>query len=42
MNHWLFVVAAYAIALGATGLLLLLSWRLMRRAEAASEDRSRR
>jgi len=42
VNHWAFVIAAYAIALGATGLLLLLSWRSMRRAEAACEDLSRR
>ena len=38
MNHWAFVIAAYAIALGATVVLLLLSWRSMRRAERAAED----
>ena len=38
MNHWAFVIAAYAIALGATAVLLLLSWRSMRRAERAAED----
>ena len=42
MNHWPFVVAAYAIALGATALLLLVSWRSMRRAEADSEAAARR
>ena len=38
MNHWSFVIAAYAIALGGTALLLLLSWRSMRRAERAAQD----
>ena len=36
MSHWLFVLAAYSVALGATGLLLLLSWQSMRRAEDLS------
>ena len=34
MSHWPFVIAAYAIALGATALLLVLSWTSMRSAEA--------
>ncbi|HET9354927.1 MAG TPA: heme exporter protein CcmD [Sphingomicrobium sp.] len=38
MSHWPFVLAAYAIALGATAVLLLLSWRSMRRAEQAAQD----
>ena len=38
MNTWSFVIAAYAIALGATLLLLSLSWRSMRRAERAAQD----
>ena len=42
MNHWAFVIAAYAIALGATAVLLLLSWRSMRRAERAAEDAAAR
>ena len=42
MNHWPFVVAAYAITLGATGLLLLASWRSMRVAEAQAEAATRR
>ena len=37
MNHWHFVIAAYAVALGGTALLLLLSWRSMRCAEEAAE-----
>jgi hypothetical protein len=41
MSHWPFVLAAYAITLGLTGLLLLLSWRWMRRAEAQAENATR-
>ena len=37
MSHWPFVIAAYSIALGGTALLLLFSWRSMRRAEKAAE-----
>ena len=33
MNPWPFVVAAYAVTLGATGALALISWLAMRRAE---------
>ena len=33
MSPWPFVVAAYAVALGATGVLAGLSWLAMRRAE---------
>ncbi|QIK96018.1 heme exporter protein CcmD [Sphingomonas sp. HDW15A] len=42
MNHWSFVIAAYVITLGLTGVLLLLSWRWMRRAEAQAESAARR
>ena len=42
MSHWPFVLGAYAIALGATLLLLLQSWRSMRRAEAEGEAATRR
>ena len=43
MSHWPFVIAAYAIALGATLLLLVLSWLSMRSAEAeASKLRERK
>ena len=34
MNQWSFVIAAYAIVIAATVLLVLVSWRAMRRAEA--------
>jgi hypothetical protein len=37
MNPWPFVIAAYAVALGATAVLLLLSFVSMRRAEAEAE-----
>ena len=37
MNHGPFVIAAYAIALGSTAVLLLMSRRAMRRAEQAAE-----
>lgn len=37
MNHWAFVSAAYiVVSLGAGGMALL-SWRAMRRAEAAAD-----
>jgi len=38
MNAWPFVIAAYAVALGGTGAVALLSWRAMRRAEAIVSD----
>ena len=34
MNHWPFIVAAYAITIAATIALTLWSWAVMRRAEA--------
>jgi len=37
MNPWPFVIAAYALTLLATAALVLLSWRSMRKAEAAVE-----
>jgi hypothetical protein len=37
MNSWPFVVAAYAVAIGLTALLLLWAFASMRRAEAAAE-----
>ena len=37
MNHWPFIVAAYGLAIGGTGLLTLASYRAMRRAEARAE-----
>ena len=37
LNHWSFVIAAYAITLGGTALLVVTSWLAMRRAEARRE-----
>ena len=37
MNPWPFVIAAYAIAIGLTALLLFASFAAMRRAEAAAD-----
>jgi len=42
MNPWPFVIAAYAIALGGTALLLLWAWRAMRVAEAQADALKRR
>lgn len=36
MNHWPFIIAAYAVAAIGVGGLSLVSWRAMRRAEAAA------
>ena len=33
MNHWPFIVAAYAVTLGAAGVLTLVSYIEMKRAE---------
>ena len=38
MNPWPFVTAAYALTFLATAALVLLSWRSMRKAEAAAEQ----
>jgi uncharacterized membrane protein (DUF485 family) len=37
MNQWAFVIAAYAVAIGATAALLILSFISMRRAEAEAD-----
>ena len=37
MNPWPFVAAAYAVTLGVTALVVLLSWRAMRSAEGGTE-----
>ena len=42
MNHWPFVIAAYALALGSTFVLVLSSWAAMRRAESGAEAVTRR
>lgn len=34
MNHWPFIIAAYALTLFGTGWLSIASWRATRRAEA--------
>lgn len=36
MNQWLFVIAAYAVVIGATLVLAIASFLSMRRAEAAA------
>ncbi|MBX3595230.1 heme exporter protein CcmD [Sphingomonas sp.] len=35
MNHWPFIIAAYLITAIAVGAISIVSWRAMRRAEAA-------
>ena len=42
MNHWLFVTAAYVIAVGGTVALLLWAYVTMRRAEAAADELKRK
>ena len=37
MNHWPFILAAYAVALGGTGWLTVHSFAAMRRAEKQAE-----
>lgn len=37
MNHWPFIIAAYAIVALAATALAWTSWRAMRRAEAAAD-----
>ena len=37
MNHWPFIIAAYALTLIGTAGLALWSWSAMRRAEAEAE-----
>ncbi len=41
MNHWAFVIAAYAVTLLATAGLLAWSFASMRKAEAAAEELKR-
>lgn len=38
LNQWQFVIAAYAVGLGATVVLLAQSWLAMRKAEARREQ----
>ena len=37
MNQWSFVLAAYGVTVFATVVLLVASWRAMRRAESAAD-----
>lgn len=37
MNHWPFIIAAYGVTLAASVAVAWISWRAMRRAEAAAE-----
>jgi heme exporter protein CcmD len=41
MNHWPFIIAAYGIVAAGMALLIVASWRAMRRAERAVEDMRR-
>lgn len=38
MNHWPFILAAYAVVVVGVGGLSLASWRAMRKGERAVED----
>ena len=42
MNPWPFVIAAYALTLGGTALLLGWAWRSMRNAERQADSLKRR
>ncbi len=42
MNPWPFVIAAYAIVLGGSGVLTLWAWRSMRAAERLADEVTRR
>jgi hypothetical protein len=42
MNHWAFVAAAYAVVAFGASAFAGLSWRAMRRAEAAADALTRR
>jgi len=42
VNQWSFVIAAYAIVLGGSALLVLWAWHSMRAAERRSDEVTRR
>nr|WP_298930031.1 heme exporter protein CcmD [uncultured Erythrobacter sp.] len=42
LDHWDFVIAAYAIGLGALALLIAWSWMAMRKAEKRRDEVKRR
>ncbi len=39
MNHWAFIIPAYAAVIAGVGILLVTSWRAMVRAERAAGQR---
>ncbi len=42
LDHWDFVIAAYAIGLGALAMLIAWSWQTMRNAEKRRDELKRR
>ena len=42
MNHWPFIIAAYAIVLGGSAALTIWAWSSMRAAEKFADDVTRR
>ena len=42
MNHWPFIIAAYAIVLGGSAALAIWAWRSMRVAEKFADEVTRR
>lgn len=42
LDHWDFVIAAYAIGVGGLALITVMSWRAMRRAEQRRDEVKRR
>ena len=42
MNHWPFIIAAYAIVLGGSAALAIWAWRSMRVAEKFANEVTRR
>jgi hypothetical protein len=42
MNQWAFVIGAYALTFLGTGAISLMSWRMMRSAEARAQRQSDR
>ena len=42
MNHWPFIIAAYAIVIGGSGALTAWAWASMRAAERLADEVTRR
>ena len=42
MNHWPFIIAAYAIVVGGSAALTIWAWRSMRAAEKFADEVTRR